>query len=371
MLIAKLHHITWVIFILILGKTCEEYKNFKQSKKCKYDYTIITEKNRGPVEDVCSNPDCVEIYNTSCGKKLKCGHDCCGTKIENRCPPCLKKDCNNYSDSFDQNEDTYCPICYSEGLGAAPVVKLSCGHLIHHKCIEKSLKNKWNGPKITFKYLKCPVCNNWLDAPNNSDIQKLIHESKALYDKILKMVNERMKIEGIDKDPRLSNPNDPYYGKSQEYAMHRISYYLCSKCKNPYFAGLRDCRGGPGNEDNNQNANNQNYEKNDLVCGGCVNLNGVAGISNCQIHGKDYIEYKCKFCCSISSWFCWGTTHFCEDCHTRQCKGDYVTKYTKDRLPKCLGKDKCQLKVHHPDNGEEFALGCAVCRNNSDNFKNY
>ena len=322
------------------------------------------------MDDVCSNAECIQTFNTSCAKKLKCQHNCFGTKIENKCLPCLNKECKDYVNNYDQNVDTYCPICFSEGLGSAPVVKLTCGHYIHHKCIEIRLKNKWNGPKITFSHIKCPSCNNTLDAPNHPDIQKLIDEAKALHEKITKMVTERMKIEGIDKDPRLANPSDPYYGKTLEYAMHKISYYLCSKCKNPYFAGLRDCRGGPGNDDNNQNANQQ-YEKNDLVCGGCVNLNGVAGISNCQVHGKDYVEYKCKFCCNISSWFCWGTTHFCEDCHTKQCKGDYVTKYPRDKLPKCGGKDKCKLKIQHPENGEEFALGCAVCRNNSENIKNY
>lgn len=274
-----------------MGKTCEEYKNFKQSTKCKYDYTIITDKNRGPANDVCYNQECVETYNTSCGKKLNCGHICFGTKIEKKCIPCIKKECNDYKNFFDQTEDSYCPICFAEGLGSAPVVKLTCGHFIHHKCLEKRLTSKWVGPKITFSHIKCPQCNNWLDAPNNPDIQKLINESKTLFEKINKMVSERMKIERIDKDPRLSNPNDPYYGKSLEYAFHEISYYQCFKCKNPYFAGLRDCRGGPGNEENNQNAN-VNYEKNDLVCGGCVNLNGVAGISNFQVHGKDYIEYK-------------------------------------------------------------------------------
>ena len=97
---------------------------------------------------------------------------------------------------------------------------------------------------------------------------------------------------------------------------------------------------------------------------------GVAGTTDCKIHGKDFIEYKCKFCCKIASWFCWGTTHFCEDCHARQCKGDYVSKYPKEKLPKCNHKT-CELRMKHPLNGEEFALGCSVCRNNEENFKDY
>ena len=40
---------------------------------------------------------------------------------------------------------------------------------------------------------------------------------------------------------------------------------------------------------------------------------GVAGTTDCKIHGKDFIEYKCKFCCKIASWFCWGTTLAMQD----------------------------------------------------------
>ena len=40
--------------------------------------------------------------------------------------------------------------------------------------------------------------------------------------------------------------------------------------------------------------------------------------NSCPKHGTEAIEWKCKFCCSVASWFCWGTTHFCDDCHRKQ-----------------------------------------------------
>jgi len=50
--------------------------------------------------------------------------------------------------------------------------------------------------------------------------------------------------------------------------------------------------------------------------------------------------------------------------------GDYVSKKSKNELPKCPGKAHCPLKVDHKTNGEEFALGCSLCRNlmNSQDF---
>jgi len=92
-------------------------------------------------------------------------------------------------------------------------------------------------------------------------------------------------------------------------------------------------------------------------------------------------EHKCQYCCSIASWYCWGKTHFCDSCHFRQQKGwrarytngvqitnknailgDYITKYAKDRHPKCPGKEACPLKIEHPPNGEPYVLGCAICK---------
>ena len=32
----------------------------------------------------------------------------------------------------------------------------------------------------------------------------------------------------------------------------------------------------------------------------------------CPEHKRDYIEYKCRYCCSVATFFCFGTTHFCQ-----------------------------------------------------------
>lgn len=107
----------------------------------------------------------------------------------------------------------------------------------------------------------------------------------------------------------------------------------------------------------------------------------------------DYLEYKCRFCCSVAVYFCFGSTHFCDTCHD-----DFqrLTNIPKQKLPKCPGMihvkcplfrnnilmqfiyliiysagpkakqlmgEDCPLHVVHPPTGEEFALGCGICRN--------
>ena len=47
-----------------------------------------------------------------------------------------------------------------------------------------------------------------------------------------------------------------------------------------------------------------------------------------------------------------------------------MSKYSRDRLPKC-SKATCEVGGNHPPNGEEFALGCSICRNNAENDKGF
>ena len=155
---------------------------------------------------------------------------------------------------------------------------------------------------------------------------------------------------------------DPFYQDIEAFALYMLSYYMCFKCSVPYYGGMKACEGG------NDFAN---FKKEELVCGKCAAVSVGGGAKDCKTHGMDFIEYKCKFCCSVAQWFCWGNTHFCDPCHKKQCAGDYVSRKTKDQLPKCPGKATCPLKIEHPPNGEEYGLGCSVCRNMIENAKDF
>jgi E3 ubiquitin-protein ligase MYCBP2 len=261
----------------------------------------------------------------------------------------------------DQKEDDYCLVCYTSGLGDSPSLMPECGHLCHEDCLMNRIKKRWSGPRITFSFCECPACRKWASVPNHPEITKEMKLITTLYEEIKKKALERIKFEGLDKDKRLHDPADKFYNKPEEYAMTRLCYYMCFKCKKPYFGGLKNCE--------NVNEGAKEFKEEDLVCGACIPTSSAGGIMDCAKHGKEFIEFKCRFCCSVAQWFCWGSTHFCEPCHARQCKGEYVSKIPKDKLPKCLGPGKCPLLIKHPPNGDEYSLGCAVCRNMQANVK--
>lgn len=344
-----------------IGQTCQEYKDYQDSEKCRYCDTVIDSYTKGPYAEICNNGECLRLGSNACTEYLRCGHPCYGCKDETRHLGCLEGDCPDYNNIYNKTKSDSCEMCH-DYYSNAPIVQADCGHMFHWHCMKTKLDFKWVGPKLIFTHIHCQTCKKELSLSNNKDLQELVNKDLKLFEQIKDMTLKRMRIEGLDKDPRIAEQGE-FYKKPLEFGLFKISYHMCFKCKKPYFAGLRDCR---GNENNVGEPDPSKY-----ICENCSDLGLIPGLTSCKSHGKEFIAYKCKFCCSVSNWFCWGNTHFCEECHKRQCAGDYLSKYSQDKLPKCGGKRSCPLKIDHPASGQEFALGCTICANDKSNAKDY
>jgi len=113
------------------------------------------------------------------------------------------------------------------------------------------------------------------------------------------------------------------------------------------FAGQVN-EGGPA-------ANGSNSQE--LLCGGC---SAHQAGSKCARHGSEFTEWKCRYCCTIASFFCFGTTHMCNACHQKwQLRPGCLTVSRRSCTP-----ISCPLRTAHPDHGHEHCLGCALCRTN-------
>jgi E3 ubiquitin-protein ligase MYCBP2 len=126
--------------------------------------------------------------------------------------------------------------------------------------------------------------------------------------------------------------------------MDRYAYYVCFKCDKAYFGGEARCEAAAAIHDSNGHGqarattSNESYDPKELVCGACSD---VSMAQMCPKHGTDYLEYKCRYCCSVAVFFCFGTTHFCNACHA-----DFqrITNTPKEDLPRCpVGKSRLQL----------------------------
>ncbi|XP_062420974.1 E3 ubiquitin-protein ligase MYCBP2 isoform X2 [Pungitius pungitius] len=305
------------------------------------------------VGSVCSDPDCQEYAKLACSKTHPCGHPCGGVKNEEACLPCLHG-CDKNTGCLKQDADDMCMICFTEALSAAPAVQLDCTHVFHLQCTRRVLENRWLGPRITFGFMLCPICKNKI---NHSVIKDLLDPIKELYEDVRRKALMRLEYEGLHKSEAITTPGARFHNDPAGFAMNRYAYYVCYKCKKAYFGGEARCDAEAGQGDD--------YDPSELICGACSD---VSRAQMCSKHGTDFLEYKCRYCCSVAVFFCFGTTHFCNACHD-----DFqrMTSVPKEELPHCpagpkgkqLEGTECPLHVVHPPTGEEFALGCGVCRN--------
>ncbi|KAH9488940.1 E3 ubiquitin-protein ligase mycbp2 [Bulinus truncatus] len=301
------------------------------------------------IGNVCSDPDCQEFSKNACNKLLPCGHLCGGIAGEDPCLPCLHRCRPSDQEQLKQDADDMCMICFTEALSAAPAIKLSCSHLFHLHCTKMILTKRYVGARITFGFSLCPICKTSVEHPA---LKSLLEPIRALKEDRKALM--RLEYEGLDKTEAITTPGARFYQDPAGYAMDRYAYYVCYKCKKAYYGGEARCDEAIGGGDD--------FDPSELVCGGCSD---VSRAQMCAKHGADFLEYKCRYCCSVAVFFCFGTTHFCNPCHE---EFQRVTAIPKKDLPRCpagpkgvqLDGEECPLHVKHPPTGEEFALGCGI-----------
>ena len=86
----------------------------------------------------------------------------------------------------------------------------------------------------------------------------------------------RLKAELMLDDPELQEGGE-YHGKEEDYALLRFAFYKCAKCRKPYFGGRKACDAG-------DQAREENFNAQDLICPGCAGFDGT-----CATHGTDYM----------------------------------------------------------------------------------
>ena len=325
------------------GLTCEELKAKKESLSCRFceeplpDLKLETHlkaiEEKRPRMDHCT---ACQSYADRCVKSgfTDCKHPnnySINYYSAEYCH-CLHPDC--VSDASGPTSEDFCGICGIEPLKRYPVVRLTCSHIFHSHCVEGRLANRWTTNNISLSYSRCSLCNTKLQThygtfPGLDKANTLRRDLKIRLPPQLKS----LEIE-IGKKPEDEDFEDE--------ALRKVNYYECFQCKSLYFGGLHEC------------GEQIELPKEQLICSGC---------RGCKTHGSEHIVYKCRFCCALSTYFCFGHTHFCTNCHDRPwdiIDGNHY-HYLKTSLPQCPGPDKCPLGIAHPPNGEEHVLGCTAC----------
>lgn len=316
-----------------------------------------------PPNSACTTAECSQRAAAVCPLLLACGHACCGIRgeggVDKPCLPCLIADCpsrerggaasassagavRSHAPAEMPGADDWCMICAVESLSAAPCLRLECGHVFHAHCVNEQLKARWNGSRITFRFMQCPLCH--VDMQHYS-LQPLLEPLRRLHSSLESKAALRASMEGLDKDADVANPGGRFHGKLKEYALAKLAYVLCENCGDPFFAGRVECNAAL------EEGVGRAAGADKRLCSSCVLP--PPGVSACPHHGTTHLEYKCKWCCNPAVWFCHGHTHYCDPCH--QVAG-------RNKPAVCAGPEACPTGGRHAPNGNEYAFACAECR---------
>eukprot|EP01083_Nonionella_stella_P077621 212045_1 len=179
----------------------------------------------------------------------------------------------------------------------------------------------------------------------------------AVWQEILEKVQERVRIEALEEEDRVNDPESRFFNDPVSYGLSIYAFYECFHCHKPFFGGRRDCEANL----------EEDVKPEDLVCRKCSDV--PQGQCDLAEHAE-YILWKCRFCCEPAIWFCGGATHFCDYCHSHDAGGRMAgTAGNQKERAKCPppGKEECPSGGNHAPNGIdidcEFAIGCGMCMN--------
>eukprot|EP01103_Thecamoeba_quadrilineata_P003014 TRINITY_DN1284_c0_g1_i1.p1 TRINITY_DN1284_c0_g1~~TRINITY_DN1284_c0_g1_i1.p1 ORF type:complete len:639 (-),score=104.11 TRINITY_DN1284_c0_g1_i1:61-1977(-) len=292
--------------------------------------------------DCCENLECVEKDKFACQKTLSCGHPCSSTnRLPNECF-CLSPSCSKSS----QTSEDFCNICWVEDLASAPCLRLDCSHIFHMQCLEKRLSSRWSGSRMSFNYIMCPLCNEPI-ANNCLRFNPNLATGIQWLFRVKELAVLQLSAEGLEDSPELKE-GGKFFENKVGYGLDLFSFYLCHACNQPFYGGRRLCDAGEAPE----------VPPNQLLCPQCIN-------ANCIIHGTEFIEYACLYCCSVATYHCGGNYYCCTPCHSMASTLFPKTREMLELENPCPGLDKCPLKILHP-RGEKFALGCGMCKHSDE-----
>ncbi|EPY26211.1 hypothetical protein AGDE_11485 [Angomonas deanei] len=217
------------------------------------------------------------------------------------------------------DEEPVCTLCFCEFEGDG--ITLDCGHCFHKDCVEQWVA-KWDqfvekAEHIVFTNAVCPGgCKHLLRHPSVPQSAKI----NALYKKIRLLASPILKAMGPTK------------------VIDDLLFYICNKCGEPFYGGEKICFRMLSSEPLKR--------KEDVLCDACVMD------FKCKKHCRNFVLYKCQYCCNPATHRSFATRYMCDACEKRWEKSE------PDEIP-CPGASKCPLGGNH-ENGS-FPIGCALC----------
>lgn len=223
----------------------------------------------------------------------------------------------------EDGEEDVCPLCFCELEDDGNGLTLDCGHFFHRECAEMWVRN-WDafrekGEHVAFTNAMCP-----------SGCKHLLRHI------LLPQSTRIASYYSAVREGKAALIATQYRNKTED----ELLYYICNACQMPFFGGEKICYRMLGSEPSKC--------PEDLICLNCEPY-------SCTTHGKQFLLYKCYFCCNPATHRSFGNRYLCDRCFQSWEKSDIEPQ-------PCVVKD-CPWKGKHPvsPTTPPHPVGCLPC----------
>ena len=287
-----------------------------------------------------------------------------------------RSSCASSSNQKDEGAEI-CGVCLDEAVsGEAGVVALGCGHCYHEECLHGQLQSGLpEYGRLDVNLWDCAACRRPMENTppvlESQRVEGLLKSVREMRMDLTRLVaEERSSKRGASASSSSSSASSS--SSSSPPPVAKYAFYRCGTCASPYIGGKISCLGeGPIQNQDQSEPPDQNQineagriQTNDpqptgreeFQCPPCKRA--LVRCQEREAH-KSFHVNKCRFCCSVAVWFCYGTTSFCAPCHN---DAGRLQSTHAGALPRCPGPSQCPLGIAHPPHGHEHAIGCTVCQ---------
>ena len=133
-----------------------------------------------------------------------------------------------------------------------------------------------------------------------------------------------------------------------KFMTEQMTLYNCNNCNKIYNGGKNDYDG----------ALRENMDPTSFLCQRCAELELGYGKEYCDLHGNEFTDFKCQYCCAIALYATDnGQKFYCQPCFNDKMENRLNVK------TQCTGGPDCALGIStHPPAPQKFPLGCSLCR---------
>lgn len=239
--------------------------------------------------------------------------------------------------------DTICAICL-DTLHSDTSTTLSCGHRYHTTCLVSQLEQSTPipGRRIILHGTRCAKCQQVVECPS---LAHVITPAQELHQLINALIDVQIRVDGLEHHPDVQSEGIYQFGK-RYYA-----FYLCSICKSPYLGGTIECGDGEdGPHPAPQNAQRFCHTCHVIPPRTCTNIEHVP-----------FYVWKCRYCCRVAEYVCYGSTHLCSHCHGLNDRRERHGTELQPTPCTCPNLTEQEKHSNGPDLSCEQVLSCIAC----------